>query len=430
MLLLWGTPPATASDPVPSEPSLEASGAPSAGSEAQTLRALVDALIPTVEDLRGLSFQEAVQVETMASAELAAYVQGRMEEMAEESVWAARQFFLEQIGLIPAGMDLRRLATDLLAEGVAGLYAPERRTLYLVQSQSPFLDRMTLVHELCHALDDQHHDIDGLLKGSGMDEDLSFVASALVEGSATLVMNAWAVGELAAGLASLDDILATVEEDQEAQRELLSRIPLYVQRSLLSSYLTGQWFLSRASMLALSMPNPATIEAAFADPPRSSEQMLHPPRYWDSDLRDEPWTVTPPAPDRWLGSGWQIVDASALGMLFIATLADELEGGPDPPRDPTTDFAPSHPAAEGWRGDRFVVYRSGQTHAALWISAWDRPTDAAELAELLVRHGRHPVLRKGHRVAVLMGGVASERGARGMLRRALRRTTFEAYGAP
>jgi hypothetical protein len=133
--------------------------------------------------------------------------------------------------------------------------------------------------------------------------------------------------------------------------------------------------------------------------PRSTEQILHPEKYYDRKQRDDPREVTL-AP---LNSPhWKLVDNNVLGEFGIRELFTTQLVPPDPLAPQTQTVlgkmmslmsGGSVPpeiaaAAEGWGGDRFNLYErnngNGRATAALWwISVWDSHTDAAEFANTL-----------------------------------------------
>ena len=112
----------------------------------------------------------------------------------------------------------------------------------------------------------------------------------------------------------------------------------------------------------------AAIDAAWADPPRTTEQILHPQRYLAGDL---PQLVSLVPLTSTLGAGWRQVDEDILGEFYLREyLAQQL-----PPA--TVDRA-----ATGWGGDRYAVYWNEDTRDVVMALrlVWDTPGDAAEFA--------------------------------------------------
>ncbi len=110
------------------------------------------------------------------------------------------------------------------------------------------------------------------------------------------------------------------------------------------------------------------MDAAYANPPVSTEQILHPGRYPD----DVPQIVTLPPLTDTLGAGWRLVDEDVLG-----------EFGLDIYLDVYVSPSAAQVAAEGWGGDRYAVYWRDDESAFVLVLrlAWDTSADAAEFRD-------------------------------------------------
>ncbi|HEX4805311.1 MAG TPA: hypothetical protein VFU94_05375, partial [Conexibacter sp.] len=185
-----------------------------------------------VEALRGLRFRRPVPVAVVSPARarrdgLADFDRGRSGARQRASAE-----LLTLLGLLPPGADLRRIASAVYGEQVAGYYDPRRRRLALVRGAG--VDDVTLAHELTHALEDQHANLQRL--EGGPDDDAASAREALVEGSATLVMDRYAarwpsrtpVGDALAGL---------------TQMTSGTPLPRYTMRELIFPYLQGERFV-------------------------------------------------------------------------------------------------------------------------------------------------------------------------------------------
>ena len=82
------------------------------------------------------------------------------------------------------GADLFQIVSALYSEQVVGFYDSDKEEMF-VSSNSPQLDfnsKSTFAHELTHALQDQHFDLDLLLPEDSDNDDLDRAKRALVEG--------------------------------------------------------------------------------------------------------------------------------------------------------------------------------------------------------------------------------------------------------
>ena len=98
------------------------------------------------------------------------------------------------------------------------------------------VDDVTLAHELTHALEDQHADLERLGERPGAGDDASTAQQALVEGSATLVMERYAARWPSD--APLGDALAGLTQVTGA-----TPLPAYMARSLVFPYFQGERFV-------------------------------------------------------------------------------------------------------------------------------------------------------------------------------------------
>jgi hypothetical protein len=114
------------------------------------------------------------------------------------------------------------------------------------------------------------------------------------------------------------------------------------------------------------------VNAAYANPPHSTEQILHPQRYLDGDM---PQSVTLDSADA--PADWTLVDQGVFGEFYLRQWL-QSGGTLEEATITLTD------AATGWGGDAYQVYRSedGSLAWALLI-AWDSPRDAEQFASFV-----------------------------------------------
>jgi hypothetical protein len=290
---------------------------------------------------------------------------------------------LELLGLVPPGTDLGAVAGDISGGEVVGYYDPKTGRLAVVKGPSAGLGatgEITLAHELTHALEDQRfgiHDESG--KGA---DDRSTAYTALVEGSATSVMNQYARLYIPPS-AALVSAFAELGPSQQAS----SKVPAYLQRSLEFSYLAGSRFVDALRRRAHGW---SLVNAALRhQPPVSSEQIIHPGKYL---LFEPPKHVT--IGDPGLGSGWR---RAATGTLGEFDTGETVQLG--------NDADTARRAAAGWGGGRYAMWRNDAASAGCktpcrrggvvvlrWV--WDTPRDAREFDAALpayVTRGLHGV---------------------------------------
>jgi len=321
-------------------------------------------------------------------------------------------------GLIPESLDLSRYLPDLLASQVAGFYDPERRYMALVRREDGKASRgaeggrdpedMIIVHELTHALQDQHFDLRSFETADPL-SDASVARAALTEGDATLTMTSFLAGKNVETVPGMGEAMSSFLDDPAGMAGRaadvpgggeLAKAPAWIRDSLLFSYVQGFSFcleVRRAGGQKL-------LDYAFTtDPPRSSEQILHPEKW--HGRRDDP--VILPWPDlSAVLSGWTKTAEGEAGEATIRTLL----------RETSRDRRTAHAAAAGWGGDRFAVYEREGRRLLVWWTEWDGAADALEFQKAARRLGsgwRVEAL-SARRVEVVRGDLPRE------LRKALR----------
>ena len=404
---------------------LAASEAPAAAGE--SLEQRVTRISRAVETIRGQRFRRPVTLRQLAPEEMRRHLQGLIEREWPARKMAAQQELFELLGLLPQGTDLAATLGEVLGEQVGGLYDPAAGAMLVGRGMSGELLEIVLAHELTHALDDQLYGLAELQELARQTTDFSFALSAVVEGSGTWVMSRYLVEAAGSELQRLPQLLAESGQAEAARGEKLVAAPAFVQRNLLLSYLLGQTFLidSPAGAFGLLADPPLPSERlaqAFLVPPLSSEQILHPERFWDQAQRDLPSRLIVPDVRSVLGSPWRALEADTLGELNAAILTETA--GPAPAGEGLaamlgllTRSEWTNPAAEGWDGDTAILCGDGKRRAALWVSVWDRREDAEEFlaAYRLPQHLPAGKAQDRERVAVVIGAEDAAAKARRLL---------------
>ncbi|HEX5660570.1 MAG TPA: hypothetical protein VFX59_25430, partial [Polyangiales bacterium] len=214
--------------------------------------ALVKRLMVETERLRGLSFRHPVDVTIEGKATMRAYVERTIDS---ELLERARLRYLS-LGAIAADLDVRKLLVEVMEDELVGYYDPKEKRLAVRSDIARALDdegprsfawRATVVHELVHALQDQHFDLGAAVEQErSTDADNAF--GALVEGDATFAM----LGYSAGGGASLreiaqqpDRILAVLSRAPEQLSPALRAAPALLREPLLFRYREGARFCAR-----------------------------------------------------------------------------------------------------------------------------------------------------------------------------------------
>jgi hypothetical protein len=216
------------------------------------------------------------------------------------------------------GKDVLGSEAATLAGGPTALYLREPNVI-LVAADAPrdWLD-LVIVHESVHAIDQQRFGCqDCELRSSGhWSGDGQLALRTVIEGSAVLAQLPYAQARPCAAANCLD----LLSRDMASSIAEAGGENLMLRRSL-APYLLGVRFLTRGAGLDGSGRLPLVdLDHVALDPPRSTEQILHPAKYWDSALRDDPRELQVPDVSPQLGAGWSLASSDTLGELQLAAL--------------------------------------------------------------------------------------------------------------
>lgn len=289
-----------------------------------------------VQDERGLSFDEPVYVDFLPEDEFVETVTGDDADLTGEDRAAIEDSVAElrALGLVEGDFDLFAEQNELQGDSTLAYYSPETERITVRGTEmTPFL-RAVIVHELTHALQDQHFDLDAVREKVGEDGDLRF--RAVVEGDASNVEDAYV-----AGLSAADQHLySSAERDQLLEGD--TDPDGTAHSPVLSAFLGAPYAFGPVFVRAIQAEEGnSAIDRAIQDPPTSEAALFDPNRFLD-DIGPE--VVDTPTVD----DGQEILDDGEFGAFsWFVMLASRLDG-----RDALT-------FVDGWAGDSYVSYRDG-----------------------------------------------------------------------
>lgn len=378
------------------------------GAEPPPLHPLSPAIVSRMDSLtaaatryRGLALQHPVTMGQVTPTELRERIQELVDRDLPATVLSPIDRCLTDFGLLPANYDLAGDFPELLTSQVAGFYDPKQKILVLTDRPGGLLgpevakqfgpalaarvEEMAIVHELTHAIQDQHFPLLGLIGGSHEPlADSLTGGSALCEGDATLVMYSYLMGIAVERLPMIGQALAGAASDPDRRAEMLTPFPgipgadqlagtpAYMRETLVFPYLQGFVF----ALAVRQAGGHKLLDYAFSqDTPSSSEQLMHPEKWLEQ--RDEPvviqieQAVTPLMQPGGPLAGYEITARGSHGELGVNLWLTERLG--------QDAWRRAQIASQGWGGDAFVYLESKTGPAVItWITEWDSPSDADE----------------------------------------------------
>ena len=303
-----------------------------------------------VEQVRGLEFRRPVATQAVTAEEIAGKLRDAFDETYPRVFYDRRSVAWQTIGVLPPTVTIRDALLAYQTGQVIGFYNPaDGELVYRADGDLDLVERLTLAHELTHAIDDQHFDlarIDGIA-GACRDEALQAALGA-VEGSAQFF--------------SVKVLFQFPPDDGDFSGlggggGLPEDVPPFVARTLLWPYTAGQSFITDLE----ARGGLDEVNGALERFPMTTEQILHPDRY----PSDRPTRVDVPDLSDELGHGWGDLDVMQVGEAWLsAMLALRLDQGA------------AEAAAAGWDGGLYRAFTDGTDSAVVLTTAWDTVADA------------------------------------------------------
>lgn len=312
--------------------------------------AAADEVLAQMSEITGLKLRTPLKKSLRTREEIRAYVIKEMDEDKNPAERYAGQRSAEAFGLLPKGFNLDSFMVELLTEQIAGLYDPKTHEFY-VADWIPIADqRMVMAHELTHALEDQHFQIEAWVKAARPNDDAELARESVLEGSAMAAMVDYLLQGTGRSLQDLPDIDPSMLIGDMAGTPMLQKAPPFLKDALVFPYLEGLNF----SAAVLKPAGWSGLSGVFAKPPVSTQQILHPALY-RSDKAPAP--IALPSMDKALGSDWTKLEDNSMGEFGWKEVLKQFLG----------EARAAH-LSPAWDGDRYLVYEQKQTKHLVLIT--------------------------------------------------------------
>ena len=332
---------------------------------AATSAVTVEELMVATQQLRALEFLERPRVQIVDATTMESLLFRLALAPLEDPAFAVEQQLQQMLGMLPKRFSARSLYRSYYESQPVAIFEESTNTLHVLVQADGFspLEESAVVREVVRALAAEYFGVATNFAGAVPTAvaDGQLAIAALQEGDATYFQLLY--------LQSL-----TVEERGEAAVEA-ERVgwtapggtPRWLIERLAFPYDDGFVFVSRL----VEGGGIAALDQAYADPPQSSEQILHPERY----IRGDAVRVVDQL-DVDL-AGYQVHSAGRFGELAWRALLSR-----------TLDPGLLTQTADGWDGDSYVaVFNSSNVGIVIQMDAVSME-DAIEYAQALIAHAR------------------------------------------
>jgi len=325
----------------PARAQKDALASPRAASQAATQAdfiAAADEVLKLMSEITGLRQRTPLKKSLRSREEIRAYVIKQMDEEKKPAERYAGARSAEAFGLLPKGFDLDKFLVEILTEQVEGLYDPKTQEFYIAD-WSPIEDqRMVMAHELTHALEDQHFQIEAWEHAARPNEDAELARDAVLEGSAMAAMMDYLMLGTGHSIQDIPEFDPSMLMGDLGASPALKEAPPFIKDSLMFPYMNGLTF----SAAVLRPTGWSGLSRIFERPPVSTQQILHPSLYQSGKI---PTNVSLPSLEKVLGPNWVKLDENIMGEFGWKEVLKQF-----------LDNDRAKAMAAAWDGDWYALY--------------------------------------------------------------------------
>ena len=325
------------------------------------LCAQIPPLAQQITEVSGMPLRHPVPCDFITKEKIKAFLNKRVKEVAKPEDLRAEELTLKKFGLVPADYDLAKSTIDLLTEQAAAFYDYDRKKLFITDTTSSETQEPVLAHEVAHAIADQNYNLSRFIKAGRKSDDGSTARLAVMEGQATWLMSELLAQKMGQSLKDSPALLAMMSgatEGAAGQYPVFDNSPLYLRLTLIFPYTKGMLFQNAVFV----RDGQEGFEEVFRKPPVSTQQILHPEKYFD-DVKP----TAPALPQPHLPKGYKSLVGGSLGELEHAVMLEQYSG-----KERAAELAPH------WRGCTFNLLENKKAGGLvlLYAAEWDS-VDAA-----------------------------------------------------
>ena len=305
--------------------------------------------------ISGMKLRHPVPCDFISKDKVNEFLKQRVKDAASPEEIRAEELTLKKFGLVPQDFNLADSTVDLLTEQAAAFYDYDKKKLFITEMTSEDSQEPVLAHELSHAIADQNFNLAKFIRKGQKSDDGSTARQAVMEGQATWLMSEYLARRLGQSLRTSPALVKLMSSITESggQYPVFDNAPLYLRETLVFPYTQGMLFQSEV----LAHEGDEGFAELFRNPPSSTQQILHPQKYFD---RVEPTSPNLPKPH--LPAGYKVLVGGTLGELDHSVLLEQFVGKER-----------SHEIAPHWRGSNFELRENRKQGRVvlLYAAQWD-----------------------------------------------------------
>ena len=360
--------------------------------QAKQLFSLVDELIKFSSDETGLPVKNTVKRQLTTRTAVESYLEEKFNEDQDAKRLQRDEIVLKKFGLLDRDFALKPFLLALLKEQIEAYYDSKTKTVNMLDWVDIDEQKPVLAHELTHALQDQHSDLekwddqtpDDVSVDSAGDTDhlakdeMDTARDAVAEGQATAIMMNYILKPLGKSLVKDPEVMDVLKQQMNGSENspVMARAPLLLSESMLFPYREG---LSFEQDVWMDQGKTAAFSGALDHPPTSSWEIINPREYEKHHIPSVPLL---PDIHPLVDKLYQPYDIGQVGQLDVHILT-ELFGGDEASRN----LSPAWNGGLYWAGQvrsakSPAEQSSTKSLALFYLAAWRNPASAQAFAKL------------------------------------------------
>ncbi len=323
-------------------------------------------ILAELAKITGLEIKHNVEYARIERDKVKPFLEERVKEVIKPEEIREEEAALKKFGFVPPDFDLKKTTIELLTEQAAAFYDFRKDKLFLIGAGNGMMQRTVLVHELAHALADQHFKLEQYIDESKHDDDSALARLAVMEGQATWLMSEYLLRQSGQSLKNsplMLKMMANAGSVDMGQFPVFAKAPLYLRETLIFPYTKGMLF---QHAVFVKMGRDAFAEV-FRHPPASTQQILHPEKYLG---RVKPHRPELPVVDH--AADYREFTKGDIGELDHMILLKQYAGD-----EVSKNLAPE------WRGGQYKILenKTDQRLVLAYASEWSSPEAARRFFE-------------------------------------------------
>jgi len=331
-------------------------------------------------EISGMPLHHKVPCDFISKANINEFLKKRVKDVAKPDEIRAEELTLKKFGLVPQDFDLAKNTVDLLTEQAAAFYDYDKKKLFITETTPSESQEPVLAHELSHALADQNYNLGKFIRQGRQSDDGSTARLAVMEGQATWLMAEYLARKNGQSLKDSPGLVQMMSNPSDAsgQFPVYENAPLYLRQSLVFPYTKGMLFQNAVFL----RDGQYSFAEVFQKPPLSTQQILHPEKYFQGVKPTDP-----DLPDPHLPHGYKGLVSGSLGELEHHILLEQYSGA-----------ATAAEIAPHWRGSNFEL--SENKKAARVVLLYSAEWDSDQIAQRYFTAYRGVLAKKWKKLTV------------------------------